>query len=445
MSKVPVLPPSGFRDFLPGEAAERLTLIQTITSVYLDHGFQPIGISMVEGLETLQGKGGGTDNEKLIFKILKRGEELERAVQAGKNEFADMGLRFDLTLPLARYCARFREQLPKPFKVFQIGPVWRADRPQKGRYREFFQCDVDIIGAKEIGAEVDCIAAICRVFDNLQISGVEVVLNDRRFLAGLREKIGASEACWSKCLIILDKLDKMEKEKVLQLMLDELKAEALDLEKAKSLLNSLVDTNSKDSLLSDFPEIQADLEQIQALLKSTLPSTKISISTSLVRGQDYYTGTIFELRHESISGSLGGGGRYNRLLEIFGSPDTPAFGGSIGFERLHLIIQESGKSKADAAAPQVFFPLFSAELRAPVLQIAGELRKLGIRADVFPDAAKLKNQFKYADDRKIPFVAILGDEEWQKKEIKVKDMAARTEAAYSLTEFAQKMEQLCKR
>jgi histidyl-tRNA synthetase len=448
MSKVPVLPPSGFRDFLPSEAASRITLIETITRTYLAHGFQPIGMSMVEGLETLQGKGGGTDNEKLIFKILKRGEELERAVAAGNKEFADLGLRFDLTLPLARYCARFREQLPKPFKVFQIGPVWRADRPQKGRYREFFQCDVDIIGAKEIGAEVDCISAIYGVFQKLEVEGVEIVLNDRRLLSALREKIGASPASWSKCLIILDKLDKMEVSKVEEQFFAELATGGVDIPNARIWLNRLLAGDQAEALLLELdPESFASLTEIKKLLDETLPGAKITISPTLIRGQDYYTGTIFELRHEKISGSLGGGGRYNRLLEIFGSPDTPAFGGSIGFERLDLLLQEAGKAKANSA-PHFFLPLFAASLRGPVLSVASAMRARGIRVDVFPEAAKLKNQFKYADDRQIPFVAILGADEWQKKEIKIKDMAARTETAYSLerlSEFAEKMELLCRR
>ncbi|MGE3263490.1 MAG: histidine--tRNA ligase [Bacteriovoracia bacterium] len=448
MSKVPVLPPSGFRDFLPGEAAGRLALIAAITRTYMAHGFQPIGISMLESLDTLQGKGGGTDNEKLIFKILKRGEELSRAVDAGKNEFADMGLRFDLTLPLARYCARFREQLPKPFKVFQIGPVWRADRPQKGRYREFFQCDVDIVGAKEIGAEVDCINAIYQVFSELKIPGVEIVLNDRRFLTALGEKIGAPPTTWSKCLVILDKLDKIEPSKVREQLHQELIAGQVDLAAAEPLLSALFVGDGMIMAAID-PASHESLGEIQKLLRQTLGAeAKITISPTLIRGQDYYTGTIFELRHEKISGSLGGGGRYNRLLEIFGSPDTPAFGGSIGFERLDLLLQEMGKTETNAAAPQVFFPLFDASLRGPVLEIAGELRKHGVRADVFPDAAKLKNQFKYADDRKIPFVASLGADEWQKKEIKLKDMNARTEKIISLDpleNFVKELLDLCKK
>lgn len=437
--KISVQPPSGFRDFLPAEASLRLSLIDLISRIYLSHGFQPIGISAVENLETLQGKGGGNDNEKLIFKVLKRGEDLERAVEA-KGALADLGLRFDLTLPLARYCARFREQLPKPFKVFQIGSVWRAERAQKGRYREFFQCDVDVVGAKDIGAEVDCLAAIHEVFAALNIRGVEIHLNDRRLLSALRDP-EFTEAEWAEVLVTLDKLDKIGLEGVE-------KEWQSRFSRVPKKLRELLE--SQEFTLEDFRSVHAEsadsLGQIIALLGDA--GAKAIFNPTMVRGQDYYTGTIFELRHASLAGSLAGGGRYNRLLEIFGGAETPAFGGSIGFERLFLLLQEQGGGPEEAYAPQLFFPLFDASLRGPLLQLANELRRRGIRVDVYPDEAKLKNQFKYADERKIPFVGILGADEWQKKEIKIKDMGARTETAYSiepLSEFAAKMEQLCKK
>lgn len=423
MSKVPVLPPSGFRDFLPEEASARTRLIETITSIYRSHGFQPIGISMLENLSTLQGKGGGTDNEKLIFKVLKRGEELNRAVTTGdSSQLADLGLRFDLTLPLARYCSRFKEQLPKPFKVFQIGPVWRADRPQKGRFREFYQCDVDIVGAKEIGAEADCISAILEVFTAVGLSGVEVHLNDRNLLAALRGNL--SESDWASALVTLDKLDKIgpegvEKELVAQL--------GLMPEGIRKALNS----GSLDDFTSVHSESASSLRELLALLGALCPEAKVVFNPTLVRGQDYYTGTIFELRHAELAGSLAGGGRYNRLLEIFGGAETPAFGGSIGFERLCLLLQEKS-TQGFSPAPHVFFPLFDANLRGPVMALASALRKAGIRVDVFPDAAKLKNQFKYADDRGIPFTAILGQDEWNKRTVKLKKMADRTEESVSI-------------
>lgn len=379
---------------------------------------------MLENLSTLQGKGGGSDNEKLIFKVLKRGEELTRALAAGEGSpLADLGLRFDLTLPLARYCSRFKEQLPKPFKVFQIGPVWRADRPQKGRFREFVQCDVDIVGAKEVGAEADCISAILEVFTAVGINGVEVHLNDRRLLSALKGELPESE--WAQCLVTLDKLDKIGAEGVEKEMIATLGKVPAGISKALAL-------GGLDDFSEIHPESAGSLSEILSLLKILCPGTKAVFNPTLVRGQDYYTGTIFELRHPDLAGSLAGGGRYNRLLEIFGGQDTPAFGGSIGFERLCLLLQEKGETKSLEKVPDVFFPLFDAAMREPVMKLASALRLAGLSADVYPDAAKLKNQFKYADDRGIPLTAILGADEWAARTIKVKKMADRSEESISL-------------
>jgi histidyl-tRNA synthetase len=456
MSKVSTNPPSGFRDFLPGEAATRLELVSTITKIYRSYGFQPIGMPMLEALSTLQGKGGGGENEKLIFKVMKRGEDLQRSLDS-KSELADMGLRFDLTLPLARYCARFREQLPKPFKVFQIGPVWRADRPQKGRFREFYQCDVDIVGAREIGAEVDCIAAILEVFQAAGLGGVEVHLNDRRLLSALGRKLGVSDSTWAKCLVSLDKLDKIGEEKVREEMLGLISQEVTDVAAPKALLEKYLPMGGNSALgaFSHWNELEAEavagLSEIQAQLES-LAEAEVVLNPTLVRGQDYYTGTIFEIRHPELSGSLGGGGRYNRLLEVFGSPETPAFGGSIGFERLVMLLEEKaakeGRHAGDSSTPDLFFALFDTSLRSQIQGLAAQLRRAGLRVDIFPDAAKLKNQFKYADDRRIPFTAILGADEAKAGQIKVKDMAKGTETSYSIQPpetFVEEMVKLCRR
>jgi len=450
MSKVSTNPPSGFRDFLPAEAAARLELVETITRIYRSYGFQPIGMPMLENLSTLQGKGGGGENEKLIFKVMRRGDDLQRALEA-KTEIADMGMRFDLTLPLARYCARFREQLPKPFKVFQIGPVWRADRPQKGRFREFFQCDVDIVGSKEIGSEVDCISAILEVFASVKMEGVEVHLNDRRLLAALGANLGVGIPTWAKCLVSLDKLDKLPKEKVFEEIKNIIEPEIPLTEPVMMVLEKMFVQENNSSWSAQHPEAFASVEQIRSLLSENSGNAKVVFNPTLVRGQDYYTGTIFEIRHPDLSGSLGGGGRYNRLLEVFGSPETPAFGGSIGFERLVMLLEERNAKNGAAqavAAPDIFFPLMDASLRPQVQKLAAGLRARGLSVDVFPDAAKLKNQFKYADDRKIPYTAILGQDEAATGQIKLKDMAKGTETGYSiqsLEPFFEEMAKLCKR
>lgn len=435
MSKVSPLPPSGFRDFLPQEAAARLVLIETITKVYSAHGFQPIGMAMMENLSTLQGKGGGGDNEKLIFKVMKRGEQLESAItEKSFDSLADMGMRFDLTLPLARYCARFKEQLPKPFKVFQIGPVWRADRPQKGRFREFYQCDVDIVGSKEIGAEVECIAAICEVFKKVGLNGIEVHLNDRRLLTALNDGLAASE--WGEALVMLDKLDKIGKEGVEKELITKFG-------KIPQGIALVLSGEGMENFSQFSAESIISLKEIISLLEKIPTGAKILFNPTLVRGQDYYTGTIFEIRHSNLSGSLGGGGRYDRLLEVFGTQETPAFGGSIGFERLALLLSEQNALTSTHLTPKIFFPLFSAEMRVHILPIAHSLREAGIGVDIFPDAKKMKNQFGYADDRKIPYVALLGEDEVKNGVIKLKNMSARTEETIPLNQFVKKMEQLC--
>lgn len=448
MSKVPVQPPSGFRDFLPAEASARAALIEGITRIYQSHGFQQIGMSMLESLSTLQGKGGGGDNEKLIFKVMKRGEDLKRSLEAG-NELADMGLRFDLTLPLARYCSHFRGQLPTPFKVFQIGPVWRADRPQKGRFREFFQCDVDIVGSKEIGSEVDCLTAILEVFNEFGLDGIEVHLNDRRLLQAIGNKVNCPPEQWQKALVSLDKLDKIGLEGVAKEWRESAALNESQIESLLMMFDNQSNTGDRPFFSSGDPATDAivqDLAKLQTLLIENKPgkTQKIFVNLTLVRGQDYYTGTIFEIRHPALSGSLGGGGRYNKLLEVFGGPETPAVGCSIGFERLVLLLQEQGKLGDKASTPQVFFPLFSEELRPKILALAGKLRQQGLRVDVFPDAAKLKNQFKYAEDRKIPYVGSIGGDEAAKGEVKFKDMAARSEETLSEDAFLAKMISLCK-
>ncbi len=429
MSKIPVLPPSGFRDFTPEETAVRQHLTEVIAGVYQAFGFQQISLSALENLSTLQGKGGGTDNEKLIFKVLKRGEDLERSLTEQK-ELADMGMRFDLTLPLARYYARFGAQLPRPFKVFQMGPVWRADRPQKGRFREFVQCDVDVLGSREVGAEVEVLGAILSVFEKLGIEGLELHLNDRRLLLAIGKTVGIEEDAWKSVLVTLDKLDKVGPEKVIE----ELTAKGIPAKAIKEIEKLLL-SNHSDTPISEWSDVDAEsattLGQITSTLEGVHRHTKIVFNPVLVRGQDYYTGTIFEVRHPELSGSLAGGGRYNRLLEIFGGQETPAFGGSIGFERLAMLLKTSEAEKS-RSVPHVFLPLFSEALRPEVTKIAQRLRAIGARVDIYPDAAKLKNQFKYANDRKIPFAAILGDAELASQTIKWKNMANSEEIGVSL-------------
>jgi histidyl-tRNA synthetase len=424
---IPTAPPSGFRDFLPEQVALRQDAIATITKIYKSFGFQPIATSAVEDLAVLTGQGGG-ENEKLIFKIMKRGEALERA-HADKSDLADLGLRFDLTLPLARYYTKHGSLLPHPFKALQLGPVWRAERAQKGRYREFTQCDVDIVGSDSWGAEVEVITAILSVFKTLGLSGVKVHLNDRRLVDQGLEAAGVPPEKRGIACVIVDKLDKMEPAKVLA----ELEAE-VGLAAAKTLSGTIMSTAASPETLAalrtgDF----AHLDKISAAVKGAIPDADIVFTPNLMRGMGYYTGPVFEFRHASLSGSLGGGGRYDKLTEKFGGHPIPACGGSIGFERLMLILEEMGKH-GSSAAPDAVVTVFSDELRGRSLDAAAALRAKGLSVDVFPGGGKLKGQFKYADQKKAAYAIVIGPDEAGRGVMQVKSLKTGEERALTLDE-----------
>lgn len=427
MSSIPTTPPSGFRDFLPDSCALRGRVIETITRVYRSYGFCAIDTPAVEDLAVLMGKAGG-ENEKLIFKIMKRGEKLDLSQGAG--ELADMGLRFDLTLPLARYYSRHRGVLPTPFKAFHIGPVWRAERAQKGRYREFIQCDADILGSESVHCEIEVISAVMSVFKELALSAPTVVLNDRRLLFALCDLWHIPEDKRGVLFIAMDKLDKAGPDAVLadigQLLggaiPDELRAFAQGGEADIELLRRAA------------PEALAGLLQIRDSLSGLSDSYgQFIISPSLVRGLDYYTGPVFEFRLAGFSGSVGGGGRYDGLTEKFGGPRTPACGLSIGFERLMLAIEEAGNKPA--SGPDACLTVFSEELRPQSLRLAKELRAAGLRIDVYPGTGKLKAQFKYADGVKARYALVLGPDEAAAGEVNAKELATGAEQKVALADL----------
>ncbi len=423
---IPTAPPSGFRDFLPDQVALRHDAIETIQKIYRSFGFQPVATAAVEDLAVLVGQG-GNENEKLIFKIMKRGEALERA-QAEKTDLADLGLRFDLTLPLARYYTKHGSALPHPFKAFNMGPVWRAERAQKGRYREFTQCDADIIGADSWGAEVDVITAILTVFKAFGLAGVKVHLNDRRFVDQALEKAGVPAEKRGAACVVVDKLDKSEPEKVLA----ELEAE-VGTEAAKALAGSIMAVEAGPDMLSAVQGEFAHLTRISDAVKSVMPDAVIVLTPNLMRGMGYYTGPVFEFRHPSLSGSLGGGGRYDRLTEKFGGRPIPACGGSIGFERLMLLLEELGRRSPDAL-PDAVVTVFSDELRGRSIAVAAALRAKGLSVDLYPGGGKLKVQFKYADQKKARYAVVIGPDEAERGVVQVKSLATGDEQALSLEE-----------
>ncbi|MEK7388555.1 MAG: histidine--tRNA ligase [Elusimicrobiota bacterium] len=414
---LPTAPPSGFRDFLPEQVSARQRVMETIARVYRSFGFQPLATSAVEDLQVLTGQGGG-ENEKLIFKLLKRGEALDRAV-ADKTDLADLGLRFDLTLPLARWYSKHGSQLAHPFKSFHMGPVWRAERAQKGRYREFTQCDIDIIGSQSWGAEAEIIGAILAVFEQCGLHGVKVHLNDRGLVDAALAAAGAAADKRAAACVSIDKLDKIGRDAVLAeliALLGQDPADAL----AKSLLGSAASASPA-------------LAEISAAVKILAPSAEIVIDPSLMRGMGYYTGPVFEFRHASLSGSLGGGGRYDGLTERFAGQRTPACGGSIGFERLMLILEETGQGGEHPALDAVV-TVFSDELRGRSIEVGAALRAKGLIVDVFPGSGKLKAQFRYADQKKAAYVVVIGPDEAARGVLQVKTLATGDERAMTLAD-----------
>lgn len=413
---IPTTPPSGFRDFMPVSVATRASAVATITRVYRSYGFQPVATPAVEDLAVLTGQGGG-ENEKLIFKIMKRGEAYSRALEE-RSDLADLGLRFDLTLPLARWYSKHGSQLPHPFKAFHLGPVWRAERAQKGRYREFTQCDVDIIGSDSWGAEVEIITAILAVFKEFGLEGVKVHLNDRRLVDQALIAAGVPEDKRGAVCVAVDKLDKIGRDAVIT------ELTALVGEGGAALVKTLLAENGTAT---------EPLDKIIAAVSALAPGSSLVVDPSLMRGMGYYTGPVFEFRHPSLSGSLGGGGRYDKLTAKFGGPDTPACGGSIGFERLMLILEEKGKG-GDHAVPDAVVTVFSDDLRGRSLEVGAALRAKGLAIDVYPGTGKLKAQFKYADQKKAGYAIVIGPDEAGRGAMQVKALATGEEQALTLDE-----------
>jgi len=418
-------PPSGFRDFIQADARLRANLIQKISNVYQSFGFSPIETPALENLDVLLGSGGGVENEKLIFKIMKRGDKLKDALPKGEDAIADFGLRFDLTVPLSRVVASSRGQIQFPFKVFHIGPVWRAERAQKGRFREFIQCDVDIVGAKSNAAELEVIQAVVAAISAVGADGFELRLNDRRLLQSLGKSLGLSDEEFSNFAILLDKKDKLEPVDLISEMKTLLGPKMSNLvEKVINEEVPLIEFAAMDKTATE--ELTTLIDQLEKL---NLPLTQIIFDPSLMRGIGYYTGTVFELRHSSAGYSFGGGGRYDQLISRFSKESIPACGFSIGFERLFLLLKEKVQESGVSRAHSIFVPVFEERFRSEVLKVASKIRASGIEVDVYPDTSKLKAQFKYASDRSFQWVLIIGEEELESRTFKLKNFETEQESS----------------
>ncbi|MCO6511230.1 MAG: histidine--tRNA ligase [Aridibacter famidurans] len=421
-------PARGMRDFLPIDVRKREFVIGVIKEVYEKYGYEPLETPSIENLDTLTNKYGEEGNQ-LMFKILKRGEKLQQELAEGtirdEDQLSDLALRYDLTVPLARVIANHRNDLPKFFKRYQIQPVWRADRPAKGRFREFCQCDVDSIGSTSPVIEAEQIAAVSEILNRLGFGDFEVRLNHRKVLSGILEIAGVHEDSHSDALVVIDKLDKIgrggvEKELKERGIGPEGLARVLALAESgtAATMNDLEDLVSASMVGAEGAK---DLEQI---LGFSSEDTKIVLDPTLARGLSYYTGAIFEIRVPDLAGSLGGGGRYDGLIGMFGKEEIPACGFSLGLERILVVMEERGMFPDDlpSAPADVMVTVWSEETLGESLKLAGELRDAGIRTLVYPQTDKLGKQFKYADQIDVPKVCILGESEIEKSEVSVKDM-----------------------
>jgi len=431
------------RDFLPGDVRRREYVIGVIREVYERYGFEPLETPAVENIETLSGKYGEEGNQ-LIFKILKRGE-------GEKTGAADLALRYDLTVPLARVVAEYGERLPKFFKRYQIQPVWRADRPARGRFREFYQCDVDAIGSRSMIVEAELCAAASEALTKLGFTDFTIRLNHRQALAGVLAGAGIALEKHGDALVALDKLDKIGAEGVAKELqtrgiADEAGVKLLrffegvaSLEKAAEIVadenvekqRAALNAATLGRLVEFVSEHEAgakgtdELRQILGFAESVGVASKLKLDPGLARGLSYYTGAIMEIAVPDLAGSLGGGGRYDNLVGMFSGKDIPACGFSLGLERIIVVMSERGMFPADLVQTpaDVLVTIWDSESAGDSMKLARELRSEGLRVYLYPVRnVKLRIQVKYASKLGVPFVAVVGPEERERSEVAVKDM-----------------------
>ena len=440
--------PKGTRDFSPVEMARRNYIFDTIREVFKLYGFKQIETPAMENLSTLMGKY-GEEGDKLLFKILNSGDFLRGADKALvenddyvhlTSQISEKGLRYDLTVPFARYVVQHRNELQFPFKRFQIQPVWRADRPQKGRYREFYQCDADIVGSDSLVNEIELLQLVDEVFSRLKIN-ITIKLNNRKVLAGIAELIGAPEKIID-ITVAIDKIDKIGIDNVNA----ELRERGLSEEAITTLqpilaidgtiserleqLESLLATSEIGALgVKELREVVAGVEALG--LRATL-----DLDVSLARGLNYYTGTIIEVKAQDVQiGSITGGGRYDNLTGVFGLTGVSGVGISFGADRIYDVLNTLDLYPEEAKdATQVMFTNFGAAEAAVSMKMLKELRNAGVRAEIYPDASKMKKQMGYADALAIPFVAIVGETEMVQNKMMLKNMTTGEQALVDVTE-----------
>jgi histidyl-tRNA synthetase len=415
-------PARGMRDFLPSDIRKRNYVIGIIKQVYESYGFEPLETPSVENLETLTGKYGEEGNQ-LIFKILKRGEKLD----LNDKELADTALRYDLTVPFSRVVANRKNDLPKFFKRYQIQPVWRADRPAKGRYREFYQCDVDAIGSTSMIVEAELISAVCDVLKRLGFNDFTLRLNNRELLREMLNAAGVAENLQTDALVAIDKLDKIGREGVLK----EFEERGIEDEAGRKIMDlfARLERSENAETLAELAmfigSVTKSVQNLSQILELS-NNSNIKIDPSLARGLSYYTGAIMEIAVSDLAGSLGGGGRYDELIGMFGKEEIPACGFSLGLERIIVVMTERNMfpPELQTNSADVFITIWNEESIAESLKLANELRQTGnLRVTVYPEADKLAKQFKYASAINVQYVCVVGESELAEGKVTIKNLA----------------------
>ena len=444
--------PKGTRDFSPAVMLKRNYLMGVIKKAFQTFGYLPIETPSMENLSTLMGKY-GEEGDRLIFKILNSGDFLKKVdanvdFEAKKmiSKISEKALRYDLTVPFARYVVQNQNEIAFPFKRYQVQPVWRADRPQKGRFREFFQCDADVVGSPSLLYEVELIQLYDTVFTELKLPTI-IKLNNRKVLSGIAEVIGEGDKLID-ITVAIDKLDKIGLEKVKE----EMQTKGVSgsaIEKLDPILNMKGDAKQK---LATMREVLADsviglegVEEIQTVIDKVevlgLDSAELDFDLTLARGLNYYTGSIFEVEAKGVQmGSVGGGGRYDDLTGIFGLKDMPGIGISFGLDRIYLVVEELGLFPSlEADFTQVLFVNFGESEADYCLKALRDLRKAGVNSELYPDAAKMKKQMNYANKKGIPYVVLVGEDEMNSCLLTVKNMNDGTQSNVSVVDLIKQL------
>jgi len=454
--------PKGTRDFGPVEMGRRNYIFDTIKTSFKRYGFLPIETPSMEKTETLLGKY-GDEGDKLIFRIMQRGDKLTSSLQRWIDEAdgvslvvndinkyrdyvvstSEEALRYDLTVPFARFVVQNQNELTFPFKRYQIQNVWRADRPQKGRYREFHQCDADVVGSDSLLYEVELVQIFDEVLSNLNIPDFTIKINNRKVLSGIAEVCGESDKIID-ITVAIDKLDKIGEEGVLKELVERgINAEAIEKLKPLFALSGtfLEKINQMKTMLASSDMGMKGLEELEFIVNTVnqlgLNKAKLEFEVTLARGLNYYTGAIFEVAANGVKiGSICGGGRYDDLTGVFGMPNMSGVGISFGADRIYDVLEELNLFPASTAiVTQVLFINFGDKEAAYCLPLLKDLRANNISAEIYPDNAKMKKQMKYANDKKVPFVVLVGESEMEENLITVKNMESGEQEALSIEEF----------